>query len=241
MTDNTSKPQDDHWQRLAAELGLPFDEPAQPSAPRPAAAPAPAEPEEPRPPRAERTVVDAQEPIETPRHAPVQEAVQAEVPASARPEPDDADEEGRGRRRGRRRRGRGKGERRFAEERTTEPALEEGKLAFGEEATGEADIEPSAAKGDDDEEPEGPDGEDRRKRRRRRRRRRPDEEPAEEASKPASSAPDDLEELEEVDIERDEPLPVAHADDDDEPEEDFSDWNVPSWNELIASLYRPDR
>ena len=22
---------------------------------------------------------------------------------------------------------------------------------------------------------------------------------------------------------------------------DFSDWNVPSWQELIASLYRPDR
>jgi len=36
----------------------------------------------------------------------------------------------------------------------------------------------------------------------------------------------------------------AHApaiDNDDEPEEDFSDWNVPSWNDLIASLYRPDR
>ncbi len=29
--------------------------------------------------------------------------------------------------------------------------------------------------------------------------------------------------------------------DDDEPEEDFSDWNVPSWNDLIAALYRPDR
>jgi hypothetical protein len=31
------------------------------------------------------------------------------------------------------------------------------------------------------------------------------------------------------------------AAEDDEPEEDFSDWNVPSWNELIAALYRPDR
>jgi hypothetical protein len=33
----------------------------------------------------------------------------------------------------------------------------------------------------------------------------------------------------------------AAAVEDDEPEEDFSDWNVPSWNDLIASLYRPDR
>jgi hypothetical protein len=33
------------------------------------------------------------------------------------------------------------------------------------------------------------------------------------------------------------------ADDDTEIEElgDFSNWNVPSWNELIASLYRPER
>jgi hypothetical protein len=29
-------------------------------------------------------------------------------------------------------------------------------------------------------------------------------------------------------------------DDDDEPDT-LSDWNVPSWNELIASLYRPER
>jgi ribonuclease E len=36
---------------------------------------------------------------------------------------------------------------------------------------------------------------------------------------------------------------VAPAeDDDDEPMEDLNqDWNVPSWSELIASLYRPDR
>jgi hypothetical protein len=27
----------------------------------------------------------------------------------------------------------------------------------------------------------------------------------------------------------------------DEEMDTLSDWNVPSWNELIASLYRPDR
>jgi hypothetical protein len=42
------------------------------------------------------------------------------------------------------------------------------------------------------------------------------------------------------------PAPEAieqEADDDTEIEElgDFSNWNVPSWNELIASLYRPER
>jgi hypothetical protein len=31
------------------------------------------------------------------------------------------------------------------------------------------------------------------------------------------------------------------ADDDDDSDTDFSDWNVPSWQELIGSLYRPDR
>jgi hypothetical protein len=30
-------------------------------------------------------------------------------------------------------------------------------------------------------------------------------------------------------------------DDDDSPVEIVKDWNIPSWNDLIASLYRPDR
>jgi hypothetical protein len=28
---------------------------------------------------------------------------------------------------------------------------------------------------------------------------------------------------------------------DDEESEDFSTWNVPSWSEIIAGLYRPER
>ena len=36
------------------------------------------------------------------------------------------------------------------------------------------------------------------------------------------------------------PIPVT--DDEEEPaDEVVSNWNVPSWDELIASLYRPDR
>lgn len=33
----------------------------------------------------------------------------------------------------------------------------------------------------------------------------------------------------------------ADDEDDDEPIETFADWNVPSWQEIVASLYRPDR
>jgi hypothetical protein len=35
--------------------------------------------------------------------------------------------------------------------------------------------------------------------------------------------------------------PATDADEDEGDFEDFSDWSVPSWNELIASLYRPSR
>ena len=35
--------------------------------------------------------------------------------------------------------------------------------------------------------------------------------------------------------------PRIAVDDDDEELDDLSNWNVPSWQELIASLYRPDR
>ena len=44
------------------------------------------------------------------------------------------------------------------------------------------------------------------------------------------------------------PAPVADPavapepdDEDDDEGESYADWNVPSWQELIASLYRPDR
>ncbi len=55
----------------------------------------------------------------------------------------------------------------------------------------------------------------------------PDEEPAEDLSS------EDEEELE--------PVSDSTDEDDDEPMETFADWNVPSWQEIVASLYRPDR
>jgi hypothetical protein len=44
-----------------------------------------------------------------------------------------------------------------------------------------------------------------------------------------------------LDADETEALPAPVEDETDEEEENFSDWNVPSWSELIASLYRPDR
>ena len=37
------------------------------------------------------------------------------------------------------------------------------------------------------------------------------------------------------------PVDNAATDDDDEPIETFADWNVPSWQEIVGSLYRPER
>ena len=65
------------------------------------------------------------------------------------------------------------------------------------------------------------------------------EEPAGEPKQtpePLAVADDDIAPSTEVDVE------VPEADNEDLDEVDtLSDWNVPSWNELIASLYRPDR
>jgi hypothetical protein len=45
---------------------------------------------------------------------------------------------------------------------------------------------------------------------------------------------------EEVQPEEEVASPIQE-DEDSEDLDDFSNWNVPSWSELIASLYRPDR
>ncbi|MCI0681499.1 MAG: hypothetical protein L0Y71_05300 [Gemmataceae bacterium] len=37
------------------------------------------------------------------------------------------------------------------------------------------------------------------------------------------------------------PTSAVDEEDDDEPIETFADWNVPSWPEIVASLYRPER
>jgi hypothetical protein len=45
----------------------------------------------------------------------------------------------------------------------------------------------------------------------------------------------------EDDVPRAPPQHAAEENDDDEPVETFADWNVPSWQEIVASLYRPER
>jgi ribonuclease E len=117
-----------------------------------------------------------------------------------------------------------------------EPAATPADAAQEVEAPEEIPEEPS-------EEP-APPGEKRRRRRRRRRRRgggdAPEGAPAEAGAPPSNGQPteepaaEDAETFEEGDEE---------GEDDEEEIEPLSipDWNVPTWQELIASLYRPER
>jgi hypothetical protein len=168
--------------------------------------------------------------------------------------------------RGRRRRGRGRGERRPGEEHDAaapRATLPDGAAATTTEAIARGPELPVLADAQEEEgpdekegdEPEGGEQPGRRKRRRRRRRRKPEDGTAivGPAVEPAVAAETAAEKLiarpaiaDEIEDDRDEDegdqdeQPRSNGEDD-EPEEDFSDWNVPSWNELIAALYRPDR
>jgi hypothetical protein len=269
MPDDNSKNQDDHWRRLAEELGLPFDEPApapvrEPSPPVPVREPSPpAEPVAAKMPVAEPIdfLEDEEEAVAVSPSAlspaPGLESGEAEAKNRVRLEPvapnAAGDEEGKPRR-GRRRRGRGRGERRpGADDAAVRPgSSDEPAPAVAEELT-DVDI-PQAEPPEEGAESEAGDQQGPRKRRRRRRRRKPDEagvsagaETPLPAGKPAPiqavaeefDEEEDENEMEDV-VENGKPQGGMDADDD-EPEEDFSDWNVPSWNDLIASLYRPDR
>jgi ribonuclease E len=205
---------DDHWRRLAAELGL--DVGPEPEQPPPATEPEPPEAgfkappprEEPEPPRSRRR---REEPVEEPA---VEEPIQhfdVEAPS------------------GRGRRGR------------PAPVLDEPGLFEADEApAAEAEIEgsdveaaavpevrPEAAEEASEEVGEEQGG---KRRRRRRPRRKKKGEPGAEADAvaPAEGAPTES---------------ATEPDDDDidEPAELAANWNVPSWDELIGSLYRPER
>src|SRR5258708_16590747 len=118
MADDHSKNQDDHWRRLAEELGLPFDEPA----PAPVREPSPPpEPVSAKAPDAAPAnfLEDEEEAVAAPPAAPwpvpALETGEAEAKNRVRLEPvapsEAGDDEGKPRR-GRRRRGRGRSERR---------------------------------------------------------------------------------------------------------------------------------
>lgn len=265
------KGQDDRWRELAELLGLPPDKlpprretPAAPPAPPvPPAPPAPPEVRreelaptpEPSPRFDEQEVPPLRAYVEEmPRMERLEEEIASDLEAEFENE-DDAtaveenitiaeeivvDDEGgaeadlpgagtpeeqprRGRRRRRRGRRRGR-EGAEGEARTTEPAT-------GEPSRTEP-VAPAAGQPPRDRDGEG---RDRRGRRGRGRGRRDEEE----SRRPALAREEDLETEEVSDVVDEQPgrPPVTVAPED----TDFSNWNVPSWQDLIASLYRPDR
>ncbi len=220
------------WESLWDELGLPAEAPsaaptaAAPTPPvPPAEPPLPSEPASrppetprrfvvtppPRVPSAEATCEPFPEPCAEPLSA---EAVES-MSAQAEPEGDGAREGGKRRRRRRRRRS--------SRQDDAQPTVSAGD-------TGESGMAHAGSHAEHSE----PSPHERRDRDRgpRRREQRPwdSAEMLEEAAADSSPLADDCE------LER---SPVADADADSGPPEDFSDLNLPSWNELIASLHRP--
>jgi hypothetical protein len=203
---------DDHWRRLAAELGLEIGpEPEAPAALAPDHAaeepPAPAVEREPAvedteapPPTANRgrrrrsspaADDEAPAPSRSRRSRPAPEPVPEEVEAEELPELTEVDVNG--------------------------PLAEP-----------EPTVDPEAAAVPPEDEP-GDEPAEKPRRRRRRGRRKKGETSGE--SDDAVAATDRTEPSDE------EPAPMT----DETPEEVVSDWNVPSWDDLIASLYRPER
>ena len=224
MTDPSHPDDASHWRKLAEEFGL---EP-EPTAPSPKAVPArSAEPE---------ALAAAAERVAPPssverlgpsaphsRRAISEQAKAGPDPAPANPAPAEisvespvAEEEGapaRGRRRGRR------GPRRAAE-----PESE----SVAETPESGEPLESAAKEGAETSEEDKP--KRRRRGRGRGRDRRGKEDEVEREETP-----------EEEPVAEEEEEPFAVEEEDDEDATDYSDWSVPSWQDLIASLYRPDR
>ena len=94
------------------------------------------------------------------------------------------------------------------------------------------------------EEPAPPDDGKRKRRRRRRRGRKPDEAPAinGEATQPVAADAQGIPEPADQSDEEEDDAGAEDDDDDDDVEPIvLTDWNVPTWQELIGSLYRPER
>jgi hypothetical protein len=201
------------WRELAEQLGLP----PEPTAPAEPALPPTQVLREP-----ESAAAEAPEPGErTDNKDQTLEAVREEPtdtkgaePVGAATEPEESPREERRHSRGRRRGRRGG--------RKTEPSAAE----TSEEETGAA--ETTATQADDEAEP-APERSRRRGRGRSRSRKAVAEE---EMSEPAEETEEQQEE---------EPAPQPAAVEEDEEDDDMSGWSIPSWQELISSLYRPDR
>ncbi|MCI0381031.1 MAG: hypothetical protein L0215_25895 [Gemmataceae bacterium] len=225
----------DHWRQLAEELGLPPDEQTAGASPPTAAVQAPPAREAPAPTRVERE----RPAIQPTPPAPYEALDETEVVSLGEDDLDEPLEEG------------------FGEAPTTE-------LPAGDDET-QDDAPPVSRENEDDRRPR------RGRRRGRRRGGRDDRPPRGQARAPRekdeSQAPgrqeraedeksarghvrpgperDDEEEAFDERDERDEPEEIVPAiEEDDDADDDlsqFANWNLPSWQELISSLYRPDR
>jgi ribonuclease E len=217
MNDAANLSNDDHWTRLANELGLEPD----PDRPPPARADVakdhadhgfePAGDEPSAPPRGRRR-----------RHAPEREAETTALTAGEPPaEPDLLDDEPPHSAGGRPRRGR-----KAADAESTDRADDES-AGGATESDLETEVGEEASAGAKPvEEADKP-----RRRRRRSRRKKANDQP-----ETAAGGADD------TDAAATETVTADAADEDEDPApEVIADWNVPSWNDLIASLYRPDR
>ncbi len=208
----------DRWNELAELLGLPPDEKkSEAAAPPPPAPPPPAAPvfhheqSAPELPEAVSMETETFEPAEI-MEAPAMQWHEATEPEPVKQEPA-LEEESPDHRRGGRRRGR-RGQRDDGGERNHHRSKED--------ASHEEKIEVEASEPKDD---------DRHERGRGRGRPSREEEPAS-----RDFPEEEIVEPEEVEYAE----PVAEEDDDEEIDK-LTDWSVPSWSELIGSLYRPER
>ncbi len=257
-----------HWDDLLADLGLP-GEPAQPAEiPAPAeksstepveAAPV-ADPETAQ--RRGRKRASAESAPETPPEVPAPTLPVSETESEESEGDEETSGEGekkRRRRRGRRKKKAGEAAELVSESSEGEPTAEptddeivevipdlmqepvEDEEEFEQEQGLEEPIELREA------ESEGEEAERKRRRRRRRKKKGTGTATEEPAASPRRTivAPEDLAESEEVEpesVEEPQPYIAEGAEDDDEDEIiDMSNWNIPAWQDLIGSLYRPER
>jgi hypothetical protein len=240
MNDHEQQKKDaDHWRKLAEEFGLPLEAEPKAEPVRPSVSEA-HEPEEfafqPAPDSVHHARLAGRE-QEIPREAELPEAMTqpaehlADEAMEEAPKPDamlsgeavdrEEDRPSRGRRRRRRS---GKGRQRGESDRDHPRELPEGEDS--------AELSPGAARSAEAPEAAGDRGP---RRRRGHRERKPRE------SEPVRSIPDEDVDFADDELPAEEGAPVSALDDEDDEDIALTNWSVPSWQELISSLYRPER
>jgi len=221
--------QNDHWRDLAAELGLPPDEGPGPAAAPLASASRPAVTGRPEPQTSAPEALSAAE-MDIDEGLGFQRPEESERQAAIPSDEDEGQPSGPFRRRGRR--GPRREQERSAASDTVQPDFGDEEAAVAEQEV-VAEVteslpqeDASAGTGEEFQQPP--------------RRRRGRQQSRAEVDEPSPGPEDeDLDEVAEGEAET-EAIQDDDQDDDDEPDT-LADWNVPSWQELIASLYRPER